>query len=44
MISEGQSFLTTNLWLSTIPGVPIVLIGLGLSLCADGLTDVLRPP
>ena len=34
----------TNLWLSTIPGVPIVLIGLGLSLCADGLTDVLRPP
>jgi len=44
MISDGQSFLSTNLWISTIPGIPIVLTGLGLSLVADGLTDVLRPP
>jgi peptide/nickel transport system permease protein len=44
MIASGQSFLSTNLWISTIPGIPVVLTGLGLSLIADGLTDVLRPP
>ena len=43
MISDGQTFLTTNWELSTIPGVAVVITALGLSLLADGLADLLRP-
>jgi peptide/nickel transport system permease protein len=43
MISEGQTFLTTHWQLSTIPGIAVVLTGLGLSLLGDGLADLLRP-
>ncbi len=43
MISDGQGFLTTNWQLSTIPGIAVVITGLGLSLLGDGLADVLRP-
>jgi len=43
MISDGQEFLTTRWTLSTIPGIAVVLTGLGLSLIGDGLADVLRP-
>ena len=42
MIADGQAFITTNWQLSTIPGVAVVLTGLGLSLVGDGLADVLR--
>jgi peptide/nickel transport system permease protein len=43
MINDGQEFLTTNWTLATIPGLAVVLTGLGLSLIGDGLADVLRP-
>jgi peptide/nickel transport system permease protein len=43
MISSGQNFLTTHWQLSTIPGLAVVVTGLGLSLLGDGLADVLRP-
>lgn len=43
MISDGQEFLTTQWTLATIPGIAVVLTGLGLSLVGDGLADVLRP-
>jgi len=43
MISDGQEFLTTNWQLATLPGLAVVVTGLGLSLLSDGLTDVLRP-
>jgi peptide/nickel transport system permease protein len=43
MIFDGQTFLTTNWWLSTIPGLAVVVTGLGLSLIGDGLADLLRP-
>lgn len=43
MISEGQTFITTNWQLSTIPGIAVVVTGLGLSLLGDGLADLLRP-
>jgi peptide/nickel transport system permease protein len=42
MIYQGQSFLTTNWQLSTIPGVAVVIVGLALSLIGDGLADLLR--
>ena len=43
MIADGQSFLTTNWQLSTVPGIAVVITGLGLSLLGDGLADLLRP-
>lgn len=43
MISEGQEFITTHWALATLPGVAVVLTGLGFSLLGDGLADVLRP-
>jgi peptide/nickel transport system permease protein len=43
MIADGQNFLTTHWQLSTIPGLAVVVTGLGLSLLGDGLADVLRP-
>ena len=43
MIADGQVFLTTNWQLSTIPGIAVVITGLGLSLLGDGLADLLRP-
>jgi ABC-type dipeptide/oligopeptide/nickel transport system permease subunit len=43
MISEGQEFLTTYWALATLPGIAVLITGLGLSLLGDGLADVLRP-
>jgi peptide/nickel transport system permease protein len=43
MISDGQPFLTTQWQLSTIPGIAVIITGLGLSLLGDGLNDLLRP-
>ena len=43
MITEGQSFITTAWWMSALPGVAIIITGLGLSLIGDGLSDLLRP-
>jgi peptide/nickel transport system permease protein len=43
MIADGQTYLTTNWQLATIPGVAVVITALGLSLIADGLADLLRP-
>ncbi|HTT92669.1 MAG TPA: ABC transporter permease [Acidimicrobiales bacterium] len=41
MMASGQQFLTTHWELSTIPGIAVVLTGLGLSLLGDGLAEVL---
>ena len=43
MIADGQTYLTTNWELSTVPGIAVVITALGLSLLADGLADLLRP-
>jgi len=42
MISDGQLFLTTRWWVPTLPGLAVVLTGVGLSLTGDGLADVWR--
>ncbi len=41
MIAQGQGFITTHWELATIPGLAVVLTGLGLSLIGDGLADLL---
>ncbi len=43
MINEGSGYILLNHWLSTIPGVVIVLLVLGLNVLGDGLRDVLDP-
>ena len=43
MITEGQSYMTTAWWMSALPGLAIVITGIGLSLVGDGLSDLLRP-
>jgi peptide/nickel transport system permease protein len=43
MINDGQNFLSTHWQLTTIPGLVVVIVGLGLSLIGDGLADLLRP-
>jgi peptide/nickel transport system permease protein len=42
MIADGQSFIRTNWWLATVPGLVIVGFGLGLSLLGEGLDEGLR--
>lgn len=43
MLADGQGFITTNWQLATIPGIAVVITGIGLSLLGDGLADLLRP-
>ena len=43
MINDGQNFLSTHWQLTTIPGLVVVIVGLGLSLVGYGLADLLRP-
>jgi len=41
MIADGQAHIREQWWLSTLPGVMIVLLGLGYSLIGDGLEESL---
>ena len=43
MIADGQNYILSSWWLSTLPGVAIILVGVGFSLIGDGLADILRP-
>ncbi len=40
MISDGQPFITTAWWLSAVPGLAVVYVGIALSLVGDGLADL----
>ena len=39
MIADGQQFLLDKWWLTTIPGLAVVVTGLGLSLVGDGIVE-----
>jgi peptide/nickel transport system permease protein len=39
MVKEGQNFITTAWWITTFPGLAIVLLAFGFSLLADGLAE-----
>jgi len=41
MMANGQQFLTSHWQLSTIPGIAVVITGLGLSLLGDGIAELL---
>jgi peptide/nickel transport system permease protein len=39
IIADGQQYLLTSWWITTLPGLVLVLIGAGFSLIGDGLAD-----
>jgi peptide/nickel transport system permease protein len=43
MIAEGRNYMFQNPWVTTIPGVAILLIVLALNFFGDGLRDALDP-
>jgi peptide/nickel transport system permease protein len=43
MISEGRQFISTHYWLSTFPGIGILLTVTAFNLLGDGLRDLLDP-
>lgn len=42
IISGGQQYLLTAWWISTLPGLVVVTVGVGLVLIGDGLADRFR--
>ncbi len=43
MIYYGQQFIITHWQLAAIPGLAVVVTGIGLAMLGDGLSDLLRP-
>ncbi len=43
MINDGQSVMLTAPWISTFPGLAILLFCLGFNLLGDGLRDIMDP-
>ncbi|HEU4598572.1 MAG TPA: ABC transporter permease subunit, partial [Solirubrobacterales bacterium] len=39
IIASGQSYLLTAWWVSTLPGLVLVLFGVGVGLIGEGLSD-----
>ncbi len=42
IIADGQTYLLTAWWITTLPGIVVVIVGIGFSLLGDGLADRLR--
>jgi ABC-type dipeptide/oligopeptide/nickel transport system permease subunit len=43
MIADGRNYMLLDHWVSTIPGITIILVVMGLNLFGDGLRDALDP-
>jgi peptide/nickel transport system permease protein len=43
MIADGRNYMLLDHWISTIPGIAIIVIVMALNLLGDGLRDVLDP-
>jgi peptide/nickel transport system permease protein len=39
MVADGQNYLLNAWWITTLPGLVIVFVGVGLSLIGDGLAE-----
>jgi peptide/nickel transport system permease protein len=39
MVADGQNYLLNAWWVTTLPGLVIVVVGVGLSLIGDGLAE-----
>ena len=43
MVSDGRNFLHEQWWVSTFPGIAILVVVLGFNLLGDGIRDILDP-
>jgi peptide/nickel transport system permease protein len=43
MVSEGQTYFTTDWWVATFPGIAILVTAFAFNLLGDGLRDLLDP-
>ena len=43
MVSDGRNFLHEQWWVSTFPGIAILIVVLGFNLLGDGVRDILDP-
>lgn len=43
MVADGRQFLVDQWWVSTLPGLAILLVVMGFNLLGDGVRDVLDP-
>lgn len=43
MVATGRNYLSIAWWVSTVPGLAIFLLVLGINLCGDRLRDILDP-
>ncbi|MGI9334736.1 MAG: nickel transporter permease [Gammaproteobacteria bacterium] len=43
MVSDGRNYLVDQWWVSTLPGLAILIVVLGFNLMGDGLRDILDP-
>ena len=42
IIAGGQNYLLSSWWISTLPGLFVVVVGIGFSLTGEGLAELLR--
>jgi peptide/nickel transport system permease protein len=43
MIADGRNYMLLDHWISTIPGLAIILVVMALNLLGDGLRDAFDP-
>ena len=43
MVSDGRQFLVDQWWVSTLPGIAILIVVMGFNLMGDGIRDILDP-
>ncbi len=43
MVSDGRNYLVDQWWVSTLPGIAILIVVLGFNLVGDGVRDILDP-
>jgi peptide/nickel transport system permease protein len=43
MVADGRDYLVTSWWISTLPGLTILLLVLSINLFGEGLRDILDP-
>ena len=43
MVAEGRNFIMSHWWVSTLPGIAILILVLSINLFGEGLRDILDP-
>jgi peptide/nickel transport system permease protein len=43
MVADGRNYLMISWWVSTLPGMAILILVLSINLFGEGLRDILDP-